>query len=167
MTALLLLARRYWRVLAIAAAAALILYAISHVINKAEARGYERAQAEMAARVATANAATAAREAEEREISRAHDFASLERTRALQSQIDGLTARNVDLGRLQGCAGRRVASAAGKTSAAPVIDGGASRAEHDLPTRGDLGIGLVRYAGTCEQYRQQLIGLQAWFNALQ
>jgi hypothetical protein len=153
---------RYWRVLAVAAVVGAILAYHTIQLDKAEQRGYDRATAEGKAAIAKLDAATAAREAEEREISRQFDIAYQEKARGLQDQIDRLTARNVDLGRLRKCADRREPKAAGASPAAAEPDGAAGRAFDDLPAGGDLGIQLVRYAGTCEQYRQQLNSLQSW-----
>ncbi len=130
--------------------------------NAARRQGYEQAQSEGKAAIAELDRQTALREAEEREISRAHEVASLESRNALQAQIDRLTARPVSLGRLQKCADRREPSAAGGSATTAQSDGGAGYREHDLPAQPDLGLELVRYAGTCEQYRRQLSELQAW-----
>ncbi|HYC01608.1 MAG TPA: hypothetical protein VEC57_20930 [Candidatus Limnocylindrales bacterium] len=157
---------RYWRVLAVASAIGAILYGIQLALDNAEQRGYDRATAEGKAAIAALDAATAAREAEEREISRTHDVAYQEKSRALQSQIDRLTARTVDIGRLRGCADRGSAAATSQASSTPVTDGAAGRAIDDLPAGGDhrggLGLQLIRYAAACERQRQQLIGLQSW-----
>lgn len=153
---------RYWRVLAIAAAVGLLLYWFTGKLDDAEQAGYDRAQQEAKQVIAEMDAATAAREAEQREIDRAHDIAYQERTRDLQSRIDDLTARNVDLGRLSVRANRSCPAPAGAAAAAAEPDGAAGAGGHDLQAESGLGRDLVRYAGECERYRRQVSALQAW-----
>lgn len=150
---------RYWRVLAAAAAAALILYAISHVINKAEARGYAAATAEMAAMVATANAATMALELRQREQSNKAAVAWESKRNELQSQVNGLLARGP------------VVRLCRPASSAPLPGASGTPGSFDEPTGKpidavqagpDIGSAAVVFGGECERYRRQLSDLQSW-----
>jgi hypothetical protein len=158
--------KRYWRVLAVVVllGAALSLYSCQ--IDQAEQRGYDRAIRKGEAALAKREREIAADEAKKREISRAHDIHFQQVTRDLQSRIDDLTARNIDLGRLRVRPRVSCPAAAGSTAAAAEPDGAAGQPGHDLPPGDDpereLGLQLVRYAGECERYREQVMGLQAW-----
>lgn len=137
-------------------------------LNKARRAGYAQAQAEMAADVVRANADTAAREAQARDVSRQHDEKQIKVNRELQNRVDSLTARNVDLGRLRNCASRREPTA-GIPAATTKPDGGAEQPGHAMPpgedSGGGLGLQLIRYGAECERYRSELAGLQAWLIA--
>jgi hypothetical protein len=164
---------RYWRVLAGAAVAAVLLAWISNKVNgaleDAERRGFELCRSQATAAAAEAEKATLEREADQRELNRTTDIHWQEVQRDLQSRVDQLTAaRSVDLGRLRECASARAPGAdpsAGGAAAAAEPDGGAGQRGHDLQAQPDLGIELVRYAGECEGYRRQVSELQSWISA--
>lgn len=163
---------RYRKVIAIAllvaALAAWIGSSINGAIEDAERRGLERCQREADAELRKRETETLEQEAADREAARLADTRWQEVNRELQNRVDALTAAGrVDLGRLQDCA-RRDRSAAAREAAAPAQPhGGAAPAEHDVPPVRDLGIELVRYAGECEQYRQQVKSLQGWILSVQ
>ncbi len=144
---------------------------VAYVYHRVELRdaqraGYAACRADADDQMRRANDAYRKQEAEEREISRLHDVAHQEAQSALQSQIQSLTAaRSVDIGRLRNCAtaGRPAPAGAPKPTSEP--NGATEPREHGVQAGKDLGRELVYYAGTCEQYRQQVISLQAWIAA--
>ena len=133
-------------------------------INAARRQGYAQAQAEGKDLLAKREAEIAAAEAEQREISRAHEVHFLEVSRDLQSRVDSLSRRNLDLGRLQ--VRTRCPKAAGEPAATPVLDAGTWDDGHALPPAADpasdLGAELLSYAAECERYRLSLKSLQEW-----
>ena len=160
---------QYGRVLAIAAALAAIgitaTAKLNSALERAEQRGYERAQHEADAALAAREREIAAAEADQREISRAHDIHYQQVTRDLQTRIDALTRRNVDLGRLQVRANRSCPAPAGAAAAPAEPDGRAGAGGHDLQAESGVGRELVQFAGECEIYRRQVIELQGWISA--
>lgn len=150
---------RYWRVLAIAAAVAGILILVTRCTEQAEQRGYNRATAEMAARVAKANAETAALEQRQRIQSERAAKSWESKRNALQSEVDRLVASRPVV-RL--CKPASAAPVPGTAESAGRIDDGAGRRIDALQAGPDVGLGLVQYGAECERIRQQLTGLQSW-----
>ncbi len=136
--------------------------------NAARRQGYEQAQSEGKAAIAELDRQTALREAEEREISRAHEVASLESRNALQARLDSLTRRNLDLGRLRQPAGR-CPSPARDAEPASLADASPGERGHAVPVAEDserqLGIELSQYGADCEALRLQVVSLQSWILA--
>lgn len=151
---------KYWRVLAVAGGLAALLTLYSCQLDKAEQRGYERATAEMSARVAIANAATAALEQRQRIQSEQAAVAWESKRNELQGQVDDLLRRGVSVRVCKPAASAAPLSGAGTTTAG--TDGPAGRALDAVQAGRDVGTELVQLGAECERYRQQLIGLQSW-----
>lgn len=151
--------RRYAWILAAAALVAIVLYGISRAIDRADQRGYGRATAEMAARIANANAKTAALEQRQREQSDAASAAWETQRNALQFQVDRLLARKPVV-RL--CHAAREVPVSQPAATAGSFDDPAGGTIDALPSQRDIGPELVQFGGECERYRAQLSALQAW-----
>lgn len=163
MTALMLFARRYWRVLGIALAVALAAWWLTAKYNaaleRADAAGYARAMAENRAAVDKANAAQLERDAEKRADFQAKETEWIGERSELETQIASLAARPpvVRLCKPATADHREVPGA----SAATGSTGGAGQPRvDDLPTSRDIGPDLARLLGECERYRRRLIELQ-------
>jgi hypothetical protein len=152
---------RYGKVLAVVAVVGAILAYHTIQLDKAEQRGYDRATAEMAQRVAQANAATAALEQRQREQSQKAAQAWESKRNELQSQVDGLLARKPVVRLCKPASGTPVPGA-GSAASRPDDAAGAS---FDTVSMGqDIGPAAVVLAAECERYRSQLGALQAWVN---
>lgn len=136
-------------------------------LKAADRAGYQRAQTEAKAEIEKLDAATAAREAEDREIARTHDIAYQEQTRDLQARLADLTRRNLDLGRLRQRPGSCPAPTRDASTAA-IADGPAGDRGHAVQAAEDseraVGIDLSTYGAECERYRQQVVNLQSWIS---
>lgn len=152
--------RRYAWVLAAAALVAIVLYAISRALESAEQTGYDRATAEMAARIAKANAATAALEQRQREQSQKAAQAWETQRNDLQSQVDRLLT--VTRPAIRVCKPASAAPVPGASEPAGRIDDPAGGAIDAVPAERDIGVAMVQFGGECERYRAQLSALQAW-----
>lgn len=162
MSAILLFAGRYWRVLAIAAAVGLVLYAISSVIDRAEQRGYDSATADMAKLVAKANAATAARDADARnrihtlETEHAQVLSTLDaERRAAAARIGPVRVQKCPAG--GGKLPERAAAPA--LNPGPAADGGVPRGAGEAA---DIGPGLIELMATAKRQALDLISCQAY-----
>ncbi len=149
---------KYWRVLAIVIAAGLALALISRCTHQAEARGYDRARAEMAGQVARANEATAARDAAARNAYQAKESRWIGERHELQTQISDLAGRIKPVRLCPPVANRR--EVPGATTAAGSADRAGELGVGAVPAERDIGPDLVRIAGECESYRRRLIELK-------
>lgn len=156
-------ARKYWRVVVpLLALAALLIGAGLWV----RSYGNERCEvcrrsvvAEYQQQLIEANARVAAAEAMADEISRRKDIEFQEERNALHNQIDDLLSRGEPI---RMCRPARRAERAEVSETTTEPDATDGHAEHGLQAGRDLRSDLVRFAGECEGYRQQVISLQEW-----
>lgn len=148
---------RYWKVLAIVAAVGLVLVLYRHQIDSAYDRGYEAATAEMAERVAQANAQQAARDAQARKAFQANESRWIGERSALQNQITALAGR-VSVRVCRPAASSGELSGAG--AAASRAGGTGESRFHDVQAGPDIGAAITVFAGECESYRRRLKELQ-------
>lgn len=158
-----ILLARYWRILAAAALVAALLSLYSWRISKAEQAGYERATADMAARVAKANAETAGLEQRQRAQSDKAAQAWEKNRNDLQSQVDRLLT--VTRPSLRVCRPASAAPVSSAASPAGSADDAARGSVDAMPSQRDIGIAMVQFGGDCERYRRQLISLQDWIKS--
>jgi hypothetical protein len=130
-------------------------------LNKAHRAGYAAATAEMAARVAKANAETEALEQRQRIQSQRAAQAWESKRNELQGQVDTLLARGVSV-RLCKPAAARAVSVPGATRTATSADDSAGRDVGAVQAGSNIGTQLVQLGAECERYRQQLSELQSW-----
>lgn len=122
--------------------------------------GYKAAQAEMAQAVRKAEDATKAAEAKAAAITEAKDREWQTERNNLQDRITGLLSRPAPAVRLCKPASRSAVPSIPATAGQP--DGSAVESGPALRAGDDIGPALVQYGGQCEEYRAQLIRLQAW-----
>lgn len=156
-------AKRYWKLAAILAVVGFFFFALNRAIGRAEQAGYERATADMAQRVAKANAATAALEQRQRVQSRQAEQSWESQRNDLQSQVDRLLT--VTRPAIRVCRPASAAPVPGVAAATGSFDDPAAETIDALPAGRDLGPELVQFGGECERYRRQLIELQGWISA--
>lgn len=158
----LLLLQRYWRILLAGAVAALLVWIWIYALHKAESKGYQRAQAEMAARVAQANAATAALEQRQREQSQQAAQVWEKQRNELESQVARVLASPLSRPVVRLC---KPSSSGELPSASPATTGldGATQQRVDALQMGpDIGGAATVLAGECESNRLKLIAVQSW-----
>lgn len=152
-----------WKLLLIAAA----LVAAGFWIRSYGKAQCERCRAqimsELQEQLDKANARVAAAEALADQISRQKDIEFQEERNALRDQIAELQSRREPVRLCRPAPGR--VEAAGVPGAATEPDAADGRGEHGLQAGPDIGDDLVRYAGECEGYRQQVNALQDWITA--
>lgn len=147
-------------VLAIAAG-----YAYHRVeLRHARVAGYEAAEADMAARVTKANAATAALEQRQREQSQKASQAWESERNELQGQVVNLLARGVTVRVCKPAASGGQLPGDGYSTAS--FDGTAWVDDAPLRSGPDIGPALAVYGGKCEEYARQLSALQEWFKGV-